>query len=234
VKGAAAANHRFFDAEAHDRLADKAPLEARRRGALARQADAELAALTERYNAKIAGGKWRGLMAVEPADGQWKSYRLTPPVLPAASLVKAGPAPAAEPPKPDPAATIVVQAESAAGSGWTRVDGLGRGEGSMQSGKATSALTYDVTLPNSRILSLDLIPTFPLTAGEALRLAVAVDGGPPAEVALKREPGDAAWARGVLDGRLVVGTGLTLGEGAHRITVTARGPGVLVDALTFK
>jgi hypothetical protein len=74
VKGAAAANHRVFDAEAHDRLADSAPLEARRRGALARQADAELTALTERYNTQIAGGKWRGLMAVEPADGQWKSY----------------------------------------------------------------------------------------------------------------------------------------------------------------
>jgi hypothetical protein len=38
----------------------------------------------------------------------------------------------------------------------------------------------------------------------------------------------------VLDGRLVVGTELTLDAGAHRITVTARAPGVLVDALTLK
>lgn len=236
VKGAAAANHRFFDAEAHDRLADKAPLEARRRGALARQADAELATLTERYNTQIADGKWRGLMAVEPADGQWKSYRLTPPVLPAASLVEAGPPPLASPAKPDPAAPIVIQAESVVGAGWARIDGLGRGEGSMRSSASASAspLAYDVVLPDSRTLSLDLIPTFPLTAGDALRLAVAVDGGPPVEIALKREPGDAAWAQGVLDGRLVVGTGLTLNGGAHRVTVTAREPGVLVDALTLK
>ncbi len=239
VKGAAAANHRVFDAEAHDRLADRAPGEARRRGALARAADAELTALTARYNGEIAGGKWRGLMAVEPADGQWKSFRLTPPVLPAASLVEAGPAPVvAVAAKPDPAAPIVVQAEAftgEAGAGWTRIDGLGRGEGSMQTGAAASALTYAVTLPpGAWTLSLDLIPTFPLTTGEALTLAVTVDGGAPAELALKREPGDAVWARGVLDGRLVVPTGLALNGGARRVTVTARGPGVLVDALTFR
>jgi hypothetical protein len=235
VKAAAAANHRFFDAEAHDRLADKAPLEARRRGALARQADAELAALTDRYNTEIAGGKWRGLMAVEPADGQWKSFRLTPPVLPAASLVEAGPAPAASSAAPDPAAPIAIQAETGAGAGWTRVDGLGRGEGSMQSGATGSTLTYDITLPpGSRALSLDLIPTFPLTAGDALRLAVSVDGGPPVEIALKREPGDAAWAQGVLDGRLTAATGLSLSGGPHRVVVTSRGPGVLIDALAFK
>ena len=239
VKGAAAANHRVFDAEAHDRLADKAPGEARRRGALARAADAELTALTARYNTEIADGKWRGLMAVEPADGQWKSFRLTPPVLPAASLVEAGPAPAvAVAAKPDPAAPIVVQAEAftgEAGAGWTRIDGLGRGEGSMRTGAAASALAYAVTLPpGAWTLSLDLIPTFPLTTGGALTLAVAVDGGAPVALALKREPGDAVWARGVLDGRLVVPMGLALAGGAHRVTVTARGPGVLVDALTFR
>ena len=238
VKGAAAANHRFFDAEAHDRLADKAPGEARRRGALARAADAELTALTARYNTEIADGKWRGLMAVEPADGQWKSFRLTPPVLPAASLVEAGPAPVAAPAEPDPAAPVVVQAEAftgEAGAGWTRIDGLGRGEGSMQTGAAASALAYAVTLPpGAWTLSLDLIPTFPLTTGGALTLAVAVDGGPPVALASKREPGDAVWARGVLDGRLAVPTGLALDGGAHRVTVTARGPGVLVDALTFR
>ena len=238
VKGAAAANHRFFNAEAHDRLADKAPAEARRRGALARAADAELAALTARYNTEIADGKWRGLMAVEPADGQWKSFRLPPPVLPAASLVEAGPAPVVAPAQPDPAAPIVVQAEAftgSAGAGWTRIDGLGRGAGSMRTGAAASALAYAVTLPpGAWTLSLDLIPTFPLTTGGALTLAVAVDGGAPVELALKREPGDAAWAQGVLDGRLVAATGLVLDGGAHQVVLTARGPGVLADALTFR
>jgi hypothetical protein len=240
VKAAAAANHRFFDAEAHDRLADTAPLEARRRGALARQADTALAALTEHYNTGVAGGKWRGLMAVEPADGQWKSFRLSPPVLPAASLVGDGPAPVAAPPspaaKPDPAAPVVIQAESAtASAGWTRIDGLGRGDGSMRSGTAGGALTYDVTLPpGDWSLSLDLIPTFPLAAGGALRLAVVVDGGAPVEIAVRREPGDAAWAQGVLDGRLSTASGLSLAGGPHRVVLTAREPGVLVDALAFK
>jgi hypothetical protein len=243
VKAAAAANHRVFDAEAHDRLADSAPLEARRRGALARRADAELAALTERYNTGIAGGKWRGLMAVEPADGQWQSFRLTPPVLPAASLVEAGPAPVAPlapaptPAKPAPAAApVVIQAESAtASAGWTRIDGLGRGDGALRSGPAGGALAYDVTLPpGDWNLTLDLIPTFPLAAGGALRLAVAVDGGPPVEIAVRREPGDAAWAQGVLDGRLATASGLSLAGGPHRVVLTAREPGVLVDALAFR
>jgi hypothetical protein len=104
----------------------------------------------------------------------------------------------------------------------------------MQSGADASPLAYAVTLPDARSLSLDLIPTFPLTSGDALRLAVAVDGGPSVEIALKREPGDAVWAQGVLDGRLVVETGLTLTEGPHRVVLTSRGPGVVIDALAFK
>jgi hypothetical protein len=176
-------------------------------------------------------------MAVEPADGQWKSYRLTPPVLPAASLVQDGP-PSPPPAKPDPAAPVVVQAEAfsgRAGEGWTRIDGLGRGEGSMQTGAAPSALAYDLTLPpGTWTLSLDLIPTHALTAGGPLRLAVAVDGGAPAEIALKREPGDVVWAQGVLDGRLAAATDLTLEGGPRRIVLTAREAGVLVDALMFR
>jgi hypothetical protein len=38
----------------------------------------------------------------------------------------------------------------------------------------------------------------------------------------------------VLDGRLAAATGLTLNDGPHRVVVTSRGPGVLIDALAFK
>ncbi len=85
VTAAALANARVFGAEAHDRLRDTDPAGAARAGMQARAADTALNALTRRYNDEIAGGKWRGMMAVEPADGQWRRYRLTPPILPAAT-----------------------------------------------------------------------------------------------------------------------------------------------------
>lgn len=237
VRAAAAANHRFFDAEAFDRLIAERPEEAHRRAARARAADAEIAALTRRFNEEIADGKWRGIMSVEPADGSWTSFRQRPFAAPAADATT----PRLAPSPPEGEGLIVVEAETARSRGWRRIDGLGRGGAAMAAGDVREAsagavaLDYAVKLPaGAWALDLDLLPTFPLNGQTALRLAVGADGGAPVTVLAPRKVGDKDWAQGVTDGRLRVGSGLTLCGGEHALRVTSVDPGVVLDALVLR
>ncbi|PLR27314.1 hypothetical protein SGCZBJ_07915 [Caulobacter zeae] len=237
VRDAALANHRFFDAEAFDRLIGERPDEAHARAAKARAADAQIAALTRRFNDEIAGGKWRGIMSVEPADGAWTSFRQRPFAAPAADAA----APRLAPSPAEDEGLIVVEAETADGQGWRRIDGLGRGGASMAAGDVReastggAALDYAVKLPaGAWALDLDLLPTFPLNGQTALRLAVSADGGAPVSVAAPRKVSDKAWAQGVTDGRLRVGSGLTLCGGERTVRVTSVDLGVVLDALVLR
>lgn len=242
VRAAALANHRVFDAEAFDRLIADQPAEAARRAGLARAADAELTALTRRYNNEIAGGKWRGIMSVEPADSSWTSFRQRPFVAPAPGATS----PRLPPSPPEDEDLVLVEAETGRGEGWRRIEGLGRGGAAMTSGEATApslnldqagpALSYTVALPpGAWSLELDLTPSFPLNGQSALRLAASVDDAAPVEVAVPRKVGDKAWAEGVLDNRLRVASGLTVcGGGTRTVRVARLDPGVLLDALAFR
>ncbi len=248
VRAASLANQRFFQAEAYERLFNSDPLAARHHGQAARRADAALHALTRRYNQDIASGKWNGIMAVEPADGQWRSYRLTPPVLPAAGLSLPPTAP--PPPHPRKATSaddlIIIQAEDAPerDPAWTLVPGLGRGRGSLAAGPVTApsmdrdgpALTYRIDLPpGDWDLSLDLIPTFPVLPDGRQRLALMVEGAAPVTLSLTRAAGDAAWTQGVLDGRVQQETGITLTGGRpHQVRLEMRDPGPVLDALVLR
>lgn len=256
VRAAGLANRRFFHGEAYDRLFNSDPVEARRRGKLARAADEQLKALTRRYNEEIADGKWRGMMAEEPADGQWRSYRLTPPILPAPGLSL----PAHSPPPPRPrqkpvadTGTIIIQAEdfttsrAASDAAWTLVPGLGRGKGAMaitptlDKARAADAadsprLIYEIDLPPGEWdLSVDFIPTFPLDPDNGLRLGVALDGKAMQVIDIPRQTGDRAWADGVMAGRIRQASGLTISGGAkRRLVLTMVDPLTVPDALILQ
>lgn len=237
VRAAALANHRFFDAEAFDRLIGERPDEARARAARARAADAELTALTRRFNDEIAGGKWRGIMSVEPADGSWTSFRQRPFAAPAADAT----APRLAPSSPSDQGLVVIEAETVAGQGWRRIEGLGRGGASLAAGdvrdpaSSGGPLDYVVTLPaGAWTLDVDLLPTFPLNGQSALRLSIGVDGGQPVTVVAPRKVGDRVWAEGVTDGRLRVASGLTLCGGQRAVRVTSADPGLVLDALVLR
>lgn len=229
VEAAAAANRRFFAAEAHDRLRDADLPEALRRGAEARKADARIAEMTELYG-ELAGGKWRGFIAVEPADGQWKSYRLTPPVLPAPAAVPASDAVLVEPVTPR-----VVRLDLAkVTGGWRMVSGLGRG-GLVLGSRVDSAVAGTATLAlpaGSWRAIVDLIPTYADGDGEPIRLTLRIDGKAyPLSVA--RETGNAAWAQAVLDNRISVEVPGALAAGSHRVELLAESGGVLIEAMRF-
>jgi hypothetical protein len=82
VRGAAAANERYFCLEMYHRLKDSDADQARGFAARALAANAVLLRETAYYNERLAGGKWKHLISLEPADQQWARMRLAPAVLP--------------------------------------------------------------------------------------------------------------------------------------------------------
>jgi len=228
VEAAAEANRRFFAAEAHDRLRDIDLPRALARGAEARAADARIVELTKAYG-ELADGKWQGFIAVEPADGQWKSYRLTPPILPA-------PAPSPVPLLVEPVTSpeIALDLGKVIGN-WRRVAGLGRDGLSLGSRVAGAVIGHaTLALPAGRWRAIvDLLPTYADADGAPLRLTLRIDGKAwPLEV--PRETGNPAWAQAVLDNRIAVEVPGSIDAGNHQIVLSADTGGVLVEAIRFE
>jgi len=252
LRASAAANVRVFEAEAHDRLIDSDPTAARAAGVRARQADAEITALTRRYNNGVAGGKWRHFMAPEPADGQWKSFRISPLALPAESLVD-GTAPAkiaCEAPAPTDPLTIppqdFVARHDVAGVGWREIPGLGASgvsmsiEPSTAQSVATAAeaptLDYQVSLPDrgAWTLQLSLLPSQPLDAAHGLRLAVALDDAAPQIIETRLPVGSREWSQAVLDNAVTVAVPLRVAaSGEHHLRIAMVDAGVVIEGLRF-
>jgi hypothetical protein len=229
VEAAAEANRRFFAAEAHDRLRDADLPRALGHGAEARTADARIAELTSAYD-ELADGKWHGFIAVEPADGQWKSYRLTPPVLPASAAT-----PPVTPVLVEPVTEREVRLDlrKVVGS-WRVVPGLGRGRlvlGSRVDRAVAGENVLALPLGNWRAM-VDLIPTYADGDGEPLRLTLRIDGKA-YPLSIARNTGDAAWVQAVLDNRISIEVPTVVAGGHHRIELLTESGGVLIEAVRF-
>jgi hypothetical protein len=240
VRGAMLANRRYFLGELAA-LRDDATLANR-----ARDADAQLKEETRFFNEDLAGGKWRGILALEPADGTWKSMRIASWMLPhfgagAARTAAGGPAISI------PAGDFSAKTDRKHAA-WQIVPGLGRTGKAVavfpttapdvpvaQAAAAAPRLDYRVTLPAAGEfnLAVHLLPTHPIS-GDQLRLAVAWDDAPPQRVALDPQDGSPAWAQGVLDGERVVTVRLSVkAAGAHTLRVYGIAAGVVIDRLTI-
>ena len=235
VRAAAAANRRFFGAERYAALIDSKPESARDFAKMAVAADEEIKALTARFNNDVAGGKWRHLMAEEPADNQWPGFRASRLSLPVAGLL--GPAGAASPvapTKPPPPSDDIVEAEAfTANQGWRLVEGLGRGGGAMFAQGEGARLTYRFKVADAgeRRLELGLLPLYGRNGDGALRLEVSIDGAPPKAFDIARETGSPAWAQGVLDNLLRVEVADAMTPGIHDLVIVARGTDLAIDHL---
>lgn len=230
VEAAARANERVFAAEAHDRLRDRDFDAAMGWAARANAADARIAALTRRYNEEIAGGKWRGMMAVEPADGQWRSYRAMPVTLPA---VVGDPTFPNEWPDAGKSDAITIEAEQAAGN-WRRIAGLGRNGAAIGSRiDAPVSGTFRATPPPGKWrASVEILPTYADRDGEPLRLDVILDGKRH-RLTAPRNTGDDAWKQAVLDNRLALSLPEAIEGGTRTITLATEGGGMIVDRLVL-
>ncbi|MEO6996339.1 MAG: glycosyl hydrolase 115 family protein [Lacunisphaera sp.] len=231
IEGSALANVRFFEGE---------------RGHLkvARVADALLTEETRFFNETLARGKWRGIMALEPADDQWASMRIArwkPPEAPRAAVAS-----------PVPTTFIAFNAAEFSGNAarhgaaWSVIPGLGRTRNAVSVLPTNSApvafadvaaaaprLDYVVTFPTGGKFTLlvNFLPTHPIN-GDALRVAVALDDGPPQIVAYPFVDNSSSWARGVLDEVCTATTNLVVPiGGAHTLHVYGIDAGVVLDKI---
>lgn len=246
VCGSALANERYFDGELSAREAVLQGAHATELAARADAADAQLHELTRVFNEKTAGGKWRGLMALEPADRQWSSMRLAPWTLPHFA--------------PDDVtsrrtAEVVVAIRAAGqfdrkldrtGARWQKVDGLGQTADAVVAGPANAAsiataqiaeaaprIEYELNFPaaGNFAATFRLVPTHPLR-GSALRFAIALDRDPPQLVSAEIDDGGPTWASGVLNAALdVTRTIRAATPGVHTLKIFMVDAGVVLDQI---
>lgn len=195
LRASALANQRFFALEAGQLSS-------------ARAAHARLQALTARYNQ----GRWAGMLAEEPADGQWASFRLRAPQLDGT----AAPAPHAI--APDTLVLPAWQARLPPVSAWQRWQGLAgmaqpRGRqpaggdadlGSLQALQADArlSLALPAQLRGDWCATLHLLPLYPADGSAQWLVGLNLPGQGEQIARFERGPQDRAWAQGVLDNRL--------------------------------
>jgi hypothetical protein len=247
VRGAALANERYFKGEQAALAAASDPALAARLATEARVADGLLTADAAYYNGQLAGGKWRGMVYLEPADNQWRSMRIStwaPPQFAAASRTP-----------PALGDAIAIEAEHfthsvpAKGATWAVIPGLGRTGDSVAVFPVTAAsvapdkiatdaprLDYAVKFPAAGefAVNVNLIPTQPIVTANGLRFAAALDDQPPQMVVLNVKDGSADWAQGVLNSTRVVSFKLTVpSAGAHTLRIYGIDPGVVLDKIVI-
>ena len=255
VRGAALANERYFDGE-RAALQNAADLALK-----AVTANAGLQELTRQFNEQVAGGKWHGILSLEPADEQWRSIRLAPWTLPDFALAPESAAPAGPSAVPPPGfqgfaekdGIVAIDAghftgrADVSGAGWESVPGLGRTGGAVavfpttrpdvppaQVASLAPRLDYAVDLAQAGTLGVQvyLLPTHPL-AGDSLRFALGLDDAPPQLVELDVKDGGPEWAQGVLDATRVATSTLDAAAGPHVLHLYGIAAGVVVDKIVL-
>lgn len=229
VRGSALANERIFYGELSARGTAPGQTNAADLARTAQAADTRLREETRVFNEKIAGGKWRHFIALEPADNQWSGMRIAPWTLPPPSVGLT----VADNPANVPGVTaagasgfvesggvVSIKAEHFTGRvdrgdvGWRVLPGLGRAGDSVavfpttaesidpgKLGSDAPRLDYQVNFSTTGDLAarFDFLPTQPIRPGAGLRLAVALDDQAPQVLTAGTEVGSAAWAQSVLN-----------------------------------
>ncbi|MFN3860713.1 MAG: glycosyl hydrolase 115 family protein [Roseateles sp.] len=233
LRASALANERFFALERYAATLEPDPAGARALAARAVRADRRLKALTARYNA----GRWPGILAEEPADGLWTSYRQQAPLLPAPGLGGSAPdalhdlarATADLPPLPEVEPGGPALRVSASGA-WRRVPGLGRGDGVLVAREPGAVL--DIAVPAAAAdpgcLRVHVLPRYTATPGEAWAADVLLDGQT-LPLRWPRGAQDAAWAQGVLANRLTAAVTLPARAGAVTLQLRAQQRDLMFD-----
>jgi hypothetical protein len=225
VLGSALANFRYFYGELGD--TDRAAA-----------ADAQLKEFTRHYNEDFAGGKWRGLTSLEPADQQFQSMRVLPWQQPGF------------PPKPvrtDYTPLVITATRTAArtargGAAWVNLPGLGvevRPSTFISIAPAKLAteaprLDYAVEFPSAGDwrVTFRLLPTHALVPYRGLRLGFALDDGPPQIAVFPGVDGSPVWAQGVLNNYVDVSANLAVPTaGRHTLRVYGMDAGVVLREL---
>lgn len=201
------------------------------------QAYQEVRALTEYYNEKMAGGKWRRSMNMRPRDLPVFGAPVLPTLLTDAQVqewLKKGEKSTVRQ-LTDWSDTLGVVARNAAdwqqaSPGTKVIEMLGhsmRAVALPQGGNVTYAFSTD--RDGDRVLRVALIPTQPNDKGD-LRFSVSIDGGQPTVFSLKEPFRSERWKLNVLRGQAVRELPLKgLKAGRHTLTIHALDPHIVLD-----
>lgn len=201
------------------------------------QAYQEVRALTEYYNEKMAGGKWRRSMNMRPRDLPVFGAPVLPTLLTDVQMqewLKKGEK-STDRKLTDWSDTLGVVARNAAdwlqaSEGTQVIEMLGhsmRAVALPQGGNVTYAFSTD--RDGDRVLRVALIPTQPNDKGD-LSFSVSIDGGQPTVFSLKEPFRSERWKRNVLRGQAVRELPLKgLEAGRHTLTLHALDPHIVLD-----
>ncbi len=203
---------------------------------------------TRRYNEQVAGGKWRRMMSDTMVGVSWptevggrgngkrppKEVAPPPPDRPAGVVVDAASGIEPRPPAADPQAAAW---HPVAGLGWSgrAVTTLpATAAAAVAAGPLSYAFDVPAATPADAVVRLYLLPTMRLTPDGALRVSVAIDGGPPTNLDVPggtaKDENDRRRRDAVLSDRqtLTVPVG-GLAPGRHTVHVSAVDPAVVID-----
>ncbi|WP_438481670.1 glycosyl hydrolase 115 family protein [Oleiharenicola lentus] len=220
VRGSMLANGRYFSGEFGEKER-------------ATKFDHELKELTHSFNEELSSGKWRGFMALEPANDEWKSMRIAPWKMPEF------------PPKPEDTTktekisiTEFRPAASTSGVHWKPLPGLGytllpttassfdRAKLKTHAPQISAPLTLAV---GTYEVTVQLLPTHPLVTGLGLSVGLAVNDAEPTVLTYSGKDGSAEWAQGVLNNYVTVSTTIRVpSAGEHTLRLYSIDAGVVV------
>jgi len=187
--------------------------------------------LTDYYNNKLSGGKWKGIMDSAPRD----LYVFFPPTLP--GIVS------------DNEVSVLLQETEERNTqidtdgaivgnacGYTSSEGkvsvvkmLGHSMKAVSVEKGGSiSFDFNADKEGDAVLKVALIPTQPNDKGD-LRFSVSVDGGEAQEFSLKEPFRSERWKQNVLRGQAVRDVKVHLTQGTHRLTLKAIDDHIIFD-----
>lgn len=199
----------------------------------------EIRRLTDYYNNKMAGGKWKHSMCHDPRD----LYVFYPPILPVgltdeevrnylptSAVVKEHPI------KADKCIAMNACRYTHATKGAKTIQALGHSMNAVSLPQGSS-LTFEFDCPweGEAVLSTAVIPTQPNDKGD-IRFSVSIDGEKPQICSFREKGRTETWKQNVMRGQARKETKHTLKKGKHTLTITALDKHVVIDQwmLDFK
>lgn len=199
----------------------------------------EIRRLTDYYNNKMAGGKWKHSMCHDPRD----LYVFYPPILPVGltdeevrNYLPTSAVAKEHPIKADKCIAMNACRYTHATKGAETIQALGHSMNAVSLPQGSS-LTFEFDCPweGEAVLSTAVIPTQPNDKGD-IRFSVSIDGEKPQICSFREKGRTETWKQNVMRGQARKETKHTLKKGRHTLTITALDKHVVIDQwmLDFK
>jgi len=182
----------------------------------------EIKSLTKYYNQQMTGGKWKGMMTLNPRQ----LYVFDAPTL-TDTLPKVNPSELKVHTEEYIARNAYQYQKASDGAHIVQMLGHSMNAVSLPKG---GALTYEFNCKSEgdAVLYTAMIPTQPNDKGD-IRYSVSIDGGQPVVLSMKEKFRSERWKRNVLRGQALRNTKVKLSKGKHTLEIKALDNHILVD-----